>query len=303
VLSRTGLVVLAGAGLSSCHDRSSEPKRESSTRAASIDAAPPIQRAEDPDRGWYRLERIAKEAGLSLEVGVGDRLGDESHRCLRNTNTGSRTCYPCELAHPADLDVDQANGLAEAIRTTPPSVLALAGVHGLVMCRTLVGDDPEHAIAGGTIDRATGEIFVAVDTRRNLVAAGNLFDHELYHLIDGQRSKDSAAPDVEWNALNPDGFFYSKAHAKRRPDRDGFVTPYAQTTESEDKAETYAAAARATISGLCSDHRGDAVVRAKVQLIHARLVAALEEREAQFFRDRATCMFQRPSEPVENPSQ
>lgn len=120
--------------------------------------------------------------------------------------------------------------LAEELDRYPASFLARAGVEELILGQFLVlgglpmsGFAPEAAIC---IDVADGE-----DDWRWVV------HHELFHHVD--RKRGTLVHDAEWAALNTLGFRYGLRSRSPR-NRPGFLTRYATTAASEDKADTYA---------------------------------------------------------------
>ncbi|BDI34117.1 hypothetical protein CCAX7_61680 [Capsulimonas corticalis] len=66
-----------------------------------------------------------------------------------------------------------------------------------------------------------------------------LIHHEFDHEIEFGIRLSPDRPDGDWSAFNPTGFAYGKTSDVSAHPRQSFVTPYAETTIGEDKAEAY----------------------------------------------------------------
>jgi hypothetical protein len=156
---------------------------------------------------------------------------------------------------------------AEEFLGYPPSLIRSARLKRVVFCQELAEAGQPR---GGLIVYQQNTIYFNV--RRDMAAIRSerwAIHHELFHALD---HRDDPAWNDRWTQLNPPGFNYgtlSEDGAVRtavRRDIRGFVTWYATTSVSEDRAEMFASMrmSPSEVKRLCDS---DVCVRAKVQLL------------------------------------
>ena len=134
--------------------------------------------------------------------------------------------------------------LDELDRYPTPGVASI-GLRRVIICTAfVVRGKPE----GGTIDRASGTIYLSADWYdAGAVRFRQTLHHEMFHLIDAA-SGTLGADDPQWSAANPPGFHYGTGGFNASPDNTsnelasgtaGFLTAYSRSGIEEDKAEVY----------------------------------------------------------------
>lgn len=135
----------------------------------------------------------------------------------------------------------------QEIKKYPPDFFSRLKLRDVVFVKKLFYQDRP---ADGAYDAVHNRIYLDfLRSGGNRLSQQHNIHHELFHVIDVQSGEIWEKED--WNQLNSDGFKYSKeAEKNQNPLTDrlhifdnpvkGFMTPYSQTSEKEDKAELFA---------------------------------------------------------------
>jgi hypothetical protein len=285
---RYGVKRLAIALALACCGKSERPRQQppSIESAAQVDSVTSPVEEDLGVRGWDRFERVARDAGLELVTASTKQDRIEHRHCTQSNfddlgmlHLGS--CYNCELAYPVDLSDDAHMGLARAIVETPRGMLEAAKAKRIVLCKNFV-HKANADVVGGTIDRKTGSVILSFDSR-DFRLTKDIFAHELFHLFDLEHEGNDR-DDLEWSGLNDNAFHYGDLSTLHP----GFFRTYGQKNTREDKATLYAML-MSDPSWLCDYHRNDAILAAKVRLLHARLAKALGAQSVEYIQRLSTC--------------
>lgn len=133
---------------------------------------------------------------------------------------------------------DMMKLLEEELRLYPSGLLQFAHVHKVTCCSNLhLGYSGYFSSIGGLAAHSRHTIFMNGEQIGEYTSQA--FHHELFHMIDSRFARGDM--DSEWEQLNEPGFSYASSYFHKLPNNEsGFVTPYAKTHLSEDKAETFA---------------------------------------------------------------
>jgi hypothetical protein len=268
------------------------------------DPGPPIYPTLEPDpvfdprpTGLADLRSIAAAASIALEVGPAPLVTTQG--CAAGVLEGGglhggARCYRCTLAiaesrpgalHPLEVPL---RTLADTLLAYPHSFLRVARIERIALCGKLVRDpdtEPSERIAG-LAESGARRLMVGVGHADARHATATLH-HEIFHLFDHATDPDGDhRRDLEWERLNPRGFRYGDP---AWPGLDGFVSDYARTAVSEDKASVFEYM-MGFPDELCARAVDDPRLMAKARLLLARIDAAVPPGLGAFARRKASCL-------------
>jgi hypothetical protein len=221
----------------------------------------------------------ADESPLTLESHQGQGLGAFSDSC---------NFHACSL-------------LQSQLRIYPPRLLSSAGIHSIIICRSLYASGRP---AAGVAMQAERIMLLSSESMRPACFGESpdmRFHHELFHFIDyamgfgpNRRpiSDRRSTNDPEWEALNDPGFqYYSGGSLTERfsmleanPIRPGIWSYYSMSSAEEDKAIVFSYLI-CRYSSLLRCAGRDKNLALKVQLIKRRLYEFDQSFDDTFWMD------------------
>ncbi len=172
--------------------------------------------------------------------------------------------------------------LEKELRILPPGLLKYAGVREIVGCSGLYSAGMQSCLesAGGLFKPLSNQIYL--DTSFGGEFLLGTLHHELYHSIDYHQGL--FIYDSEWSSFNETGFRYKRVDPLNRVDQPplGFVSNYATSKESEDKAETFETMIREP-KRLAQMVSKDQILDRKVNCLKKRLRSICQEVNEAFW--------------------